>query len=467
MSQSNWPRAFGFPTYHCASCKPADTTWHRTGLSTRTHARLQFNQRRADPGGVQSVTIRIPEISPSLRTWTEKAALDHASVIDRVYAALMNIKPYADLASSARLDIRNSIALSSKLWFDTLLSGSAPSGEELETFREYGRRRVQQGVPLEALLRAFRLGSRELWCFYIELDEKDDSLRDELLFQISPYLMEFFDIMAQIISQTYLEEQYKQARWRESLRYQLHSIIFNFPEDTEGFAKTAAALRLDGTIPRIALAIDVDRIDSNSPSFKSELDRIVAATARRLKLPVDELVAIWFRGQLLVWIPSRLGDLMSINDRQVGKQIASIAETLPEIRAIGVGLMGEGAAGWATSADEASRALGFGRARSGEERVRLYSEIVVEESVRGAKNALRYLVSLVEQLASEPDLLETLGTYFDQLQRRKVTASVLGIHPNTLNYRLERIENILGARLDDAGWVSKLDIAIKLRGSPK
>jgi carbohydrate diacid regulator len=99
--------------------------------------------------------------------------------------------------------------------------------------------------------------------------------------------------------------------------------------------------------------------------------------------------------------------------------------------------------------------------------VRLYSEIVVEESVRGTKNALRYLVSLVEQLESEPELLETLETYFDQLQRRKVTASVLGIHPNTLNYRLDRIENILGARLDDASWVSKLDIAIKLRRSTK
>jgi hypothetical protein len=131
------------------------------------------------------------------------------------------------------------------------------------------------------------LGSREQWCFYIELDEKSDDLRDELLFRISPYLMEFFDILAQIISQTYLDEQYKQARWRESLRYQLHSIIFYYPGDTEGFAKTAAALRLDGTIPRIALAIDIHSIDSNSPSFKSEIDRIVGATARRLKLSVE------------------------------------------------------------------------------------------------------------------------------------------------------------------------------------
>ena len=413
------------------------------------------------------MTKGVPEISPALHEWTKEVALDYGRVVDRVYAALMNIKLYADLDSPTKLDIRNSIAWASKLWFDTLLSGSAPSAEGLEVFREYGRRRVYQGLPLDALLRAFRLGSRELWCFYIELNEKNDDLRDELLFRISPFLMEFFDNLAQIISQTFLDEQYKQARWREALRYQLHSIIFYYPEDTEGFVKTAAALRLDGTIPRIALAIDVRSIDSHSPTFKSELDRIVVATAGRLKLPVDALFDNWYCGKLLVWIPARLGDLMGMSDLQVGKQIVSIAETMPEIKAIGIGLTGEGAAGWAMSAEEAIRALSTERGRGGEERVRLYSEIVVEESIRGTKNALRYLVSLVEQLESEPELLETLETYFHQLQRRKATASVLGIHPNTLNYRLDRIENILGARLDDASWVSKLDIAIKLRRSTK
>lgn len=412
------------------------------------------------------MSTNIPAISPALREWTEKLALNE-SVVNRVYAALMSIKPYADQDPPTKLDTRNSVISSVKLWFGTLLSGSVPSEEELEAFRDFGRHRVHQGVPLDVVLRAFRLGSRELWCFYTELDEKNDVLRDELLYRISPFLMEFFDILSQIISQAYLDEQYKQARWRESLRYQLHNIIFYHPEDTEGFAKTAVALRLDATIPRIALAIDIHSIDSNSPTFKSELDRIVIATARRLKFPVDELVDTWYRGQLLVWIPSRFGDLMSTSDRQMGERITSIAETVPEIKAIGIGLAGQGAAGWAMSADEASRALSFGRSRQGEERVRLYSEIVVEESVRGSKNALRYLVSLVEQLGNEPDLLETLETYFHHLQRRKVTAGALGIHPNTLNYRLERIENLLGARLDDAGWVSKLDIAIKLRGSTR
>ncbi|MGK8195645.1 PucR family transcriptional regulator [Burkholderia cepacia] len=413
------------------------------------------------------MTTAIPEISPALRRWTASVAENNAAFVERVYKALMNIKPYADLDSTTKLDIRDSIVLSSKLWLDSLMSGKMPSEDALEGFRAYGRRRVYQGVPLEALLRAFRLGSRELWCFYIQIAEDNDALRNELLLRISPYLLEFFDIMSQEIAQTFLEEQYRQARWRESLRYQLHGIIFNFPDDTDAFNKTAAALRLDVTVPRVALAIDVESIDNNSATFKTEIDRIVAAAARRLRVPVDDIFDIWFRGQLLLWIPERLGETSGPNDSQLARQIASIADTLPEVKAIGVGLPGEGASGWAMSADEAGRALSFGRSHLDEERVRLYSEIAVEESIRGTKRTLTYLTSMVEQLAGEPDLLETLRTYFEQLQRRKATASVLGIHPNTLNYRLERIENILGARLDDAGWISKLDIAIKLRGAVK
>lgn len=413
------------------------------------------------------MTTAIPDISPALRQWITGITEHNADFIERVYRALMNIRPYADLDSTTKRDIRDQIVLSSQLWLDSLLSGTMPSNEALEDFRAYGRRRVYQGVPLESLLRAFRLGSRELWCFYIGLAEKDDTLRDDLLFRISPYLMEFFDIMSQEMAQTFLEEQYKQARWRESLRYQLHGIIFNFPDDTEEFNKTAAALRLDVSAPRIALAVDFESIDSDSANFKNEIERVVAVTARRLRLPVDDIFDVWFRGQLLIWIPMRPDETTWKSDLQLARQIASIADVLPEIKAIGVGLPGDGAPGWAISANEASRALSFGREHPGDERVRLYSEIAVEESIRGTKRALTYLTSLIDPLAGEPDLLETLRTFFNQLQRRRATASVLGIHPNTLNYRLERIENMLGACLDDAGWISKLDIALKLRNSAK
>ncbi|KWE67647.1 hypothetical protein WL77_14255 [Burkholderia ubonensis] len=68
-------------------------------------------------------------------------------------------------------------------------------------------------------------------------------------------------------------------------------------------------------------------------------------------------------------------------------------------------------------------------------------------------------------MSGEQDLILTLETFFANMQRRKVTAAALGCHPNTLDHRLEGIENILGAKLDHAAWIAKLEIALKLQGT--
>jgi sugar diacid utilization regulator len=57
----------------------------------------------------------------------------------------------------------------------------------------------------------------------------------------------------------------------------------------------------------------------------------------------------------------------------------------------------------------------------------------------------------------------TLVTFFAEGRRHRSTADALCIHTNTFNYRLEHIESLLGASLDDAEWIAKLDIALKLR----
>lgn len=125
--------------------------------------------------------------------------------------------------------------------------------------------------------------------------------------------------------------------------------------------------------------------------------------------------------------------------------------------------MNHGARGWARSMEEALKALDFFSGERAERAVRRYSNILVEDGIRGSENALRYLVSLLEQLGNEPDLLLTLETYLNLGRRRGHTAKRLGIHPNTLDYRLGRVEELLGARLADADWVNRLDIALRLR----
>jgi purine catabolism regulator len=57
----------------------------------------------------------------------------------------------------------------------------------------------------------------------------------------------------------------------------------------------------------------------------------------------------------------------------------------------------------------------------------------------------RTLSALVEyDLRNKTDLVQTLESYFDAGQKLQEAAQALHIHPNTLKYRLRRIELVLG-----------------------
>lgn len=411
------------------------------------------------------LSIRIPKISPALHRLTASAIANQEDLKQRVNNTLSSIEKYSNLNSTAQTDIRNLILLSSRLLLDALLASAMPSEDDLEHFADHGRRMVYQGIGLEDLLNVLRVGFREIWGLYVDPGKIKAIIRNEILFSVSHFLLEFFDILAHITSHAYQEEHHKQDRWRESLKHQLCSIIFDYPDDADRFFNVASALSIDGCLPRIALTIDITRTDSSPATFKNEIARVVAEISRNLDCSTDDILDCWSHGKLITWIPAWHGNSMRMTDRHVSKEIASMVVVSPEIRSVGVGLPGVGASGWAMSADEAGRALRFGRRCDDQTRVYLYSEIAVEDCARRTKRTRSYLMFLIEQLATEPDLLTTLQTYFNHLQRRKATASVLGIHPNTLNYRLDRIESILGARLDDTGWIARLDVAIKILGS--
>lgn len=412
---------------------------------------------------MSAITIEVPDFSPLIREKLREVATDSSTRIARTYKALTRIDGYENLTAAVKKDIMDSIALSERLWFDSITNESAPSPGDLQALHEFGRRRVHQGIALPSLLRAFRVGLREVWNECAQTGSANPELRDELLFVVSPYLMDYFDQLAQLISQAYLDEQYQQARWRQSLRYQLHEIIFNYSGSDEDFSAIAKALGLDPVASRIAVAVELGKFDRNSTASEGHLDRLVISAARHLAMPSDDLVSVWHRDRMIVWVPCEHGDPMHLSDTKIAERVAAFAQSTDEIKAVGLGLAGTSAKGWAESANEAIRALDFARGSDSVLRsVHRYSEIVIEESVRSVDSASRYLLSLVDHLSSEPDILLTLETFFAHKQRRKVAAGALGIHPNTLDYRLERIENALGAALDDVGWIAKLKVALTM-----
>jgi carbohydrate diacid regulator len=410
------------------------------------------------------VITHVPKVTGVLRQRTLELKDEPSNLVGRAYSLLLDIdESYGKLPPSFQQDYLDSVNFSARLWLNSILDGAFPSSEELEVVANTGRRRAHQGVALASLLRAYRLGAREIWKEFLKFARSDPETRDELLFDVSLYLLEYFDVISQTVGQAYLEEQFQKLRWRDSLRHELATVIFQFPDDVKTFRQIAEALGLDPTVPVVALAFDLRLKEGTTPRREADLDRMTLAVSRQLEIAHDDLVRVFHRDRLVVWTPCVRGDTVVAADRRIAEGSQGLLKSIPEITGVGVGLMNEGPAGWGMSVDEAFKALEFGTRGKPATKVHLYSDIAINESARRTDNVLRYLNSLLERLSGEPELLETLQTYFEQQQRRKVVADVLGIHPNTLNHRLERVESLVGANLEDAAWVAKLHIALKLR----
>jgi sugar diacid utilization regulator len=410
------------------------------------------------------MNAKIPHVSGKLREDTLAMAASPQELIDRCYAALKEEEgDYAQLSSSTRGDVIESIRQSAALWFDAILSGKAPSEADVEQFSLFGRKRVHQGIDLTALLGAFRLGSRELWNSYLALASKNDEVRDQLLFEVTPYLLDHFGKMVQSIAEAYLDEQYQQSRRRDVLRYELCNIVFSDAGNVAEFNRIAEAIALDPTVPRVAMAFETNLPISMFSRVEAELDNVLVRIARVAKVDANDLVRVIHRERFVVWMPCIRGDSILASDRRMHELAERLIESVGDLKLVGVGMMGHGPAGWLSSVDEALKALELGARTDSDAKVFRYSDIALREGARRADNVLRYLESLIERLSHDPELLRTLECYLDQFQRRKQTAAVLGIHPNTLNYRLDRIQEMTGSNLEDPGWLAKLHVAVKLR----
>ena len=60
----------------------------------------------------------------------------------------------------------------------------------------------------------------------------------------------------------------------------------------------------------------------------------------------------------------------------------------------------------------------------------------------------------------------TVMEYFRHGARTRSAARALNVHPNTLLYRLHKVERLLGGRFDDPDWSLQVQFAVKLLVAP-
>jgi len=406
-----------------------------------------------------------PRLSPQLRALIKAQLTEVPVQAEQVVQAIRSsIDDYSNIDASIVEDLRRTVQFNLGLWYRSLISREMPVPEALGEALTSAQRRVSQHISLTALLRAYRIGSRTFWAIMLDAARKDPALHEEMLFSVSPYLLYYFDVISQSVASSFNTEQSRQTRWQDRLRHELCAIVFNTPENAEGFRSQTQALGLDAAAPHTVLALQLDTPLIGLTEFDERMETLLAAVARILRVGRDQFLHSLRNDHLLYWLPLLRGEAPLAHEQRLLRQAGTILESgLREVRAAGLGLSGQGASGWRLSAQQAMKAIDLGARLTGGRSVRLYTDIALDDAVLGSEETARYFDVLLERISVEVGLLETLNVYFNLGQRRKAVAGALGVHPNTLDYRLHRIEVLLGASLSDTDWLVKLHTALRLR----
>lgn len=408
---------------------------------------------------------KAPIVTGKLREITQ-ATINHPQhLIERLYKVVISGEGvYENLSPLIKKDIFESIQYWLDLWIKAIFKGEGISEQDIEILDIIGRRRVHQNIPIEALIGAIRAGAKELWTVYLELAQQEKEIKEQVLFLLSPYLLEHFDLITRAIEQAYLDEQYQKLRWKDALRYELCNIIFSDQDNIVRFGQLLEELGQDPTLPRVAIVMDIHLVNSTPMRFESDLEILLNKISKTIKFEPSSLIRTMYHSNFAIWIPCIRGDSYLNTDLRITKFAKQICLEIPEVKTLGIGLMGSGPKGWFQSLGDAVKALDFGkREAKNEQDFFCFSDIALQEGARQLDNVLQYLASLLDRLSHETDLLKTLECFLEQMQRRKQTAFILGIHPNTLNYRLDRIKEITGGSLEDPLWIAKFQVALKLR----
>jgi purine catabolism regulator len=135
---------------------------------------------------------------------------------------------------------------------------------------------------------------------------------------------------------------------------------------------------------------------------------------------------------------------------------------------LGVGTIREGFAGIRRSHAEARQALLLGRRLQGPGHLTMFGELGVYRLIFAAESLPEltdlYTQTLGSLLAydrqNNAGLVSTLDAFFAANGSPKEAAERLGVHRNTVLYRLDRIRDITGYDLDDAGVRMRLQLAL-------
>lgn len=400
---------------------------------------------RADGASAYRARWRNTEADAYLSGLAEQARTRLPELIQTVTAEILAQMPvYGGGLAVAAADLQRSVSTNLNTMIDAL---SDSERIDVARARDTGTRRARQGVPLPEVLRAFRIGFSGLWDVMLDIAAAAGESDVRTLIAAANAFWYLIDEYLEAVTEAYREATTELVRAQRQRRDALLEALFSGGVVTEtAMWDVTEQLELphDGVFAVVS-AETGEFASSSLPGVERRLAELGMSSAWRLT-PSYEL------GIVSLGSPERLAELASALTAQASSRIG----VSPAFR----GLENTPRALRLAHVAGASIPLGdAGAACFTDSPLSMLVAAAPEESVSIARRILQPILNLP---ATERDLLlDTLDTWIANGGSTKAAASQLYCHPNTVRYRLQRVQTELHLSLADPVGTAKLVVALR------
>src|SRR5829696_5579478 len=372
------------------------------------------------------------------------------SLADEIIAAIAREVPDYARAMEGEFGqvVRVAIERALGRFIDLIEDPSSDDGRGRAAYVDLGRGEMRAGRSLEALLSAYRLGSRLAWRRFVEAGVAG-GLDPGAIYALGEGIFAYIDELSAESAEGYAEEQSAAAGERQRLRRRLVRLLAQDPPATEETILAAAAAA-SWPLPRTVAAL-VTRDEEESG--EAEADALAARLARRIG---EEAIGAGIERLAVVLVPDAGAPARS-------RRLESAAHGRPAAvgPAVPLALAGQSVRrATATHALLAAGRLGDREFARAEEH--LPALVIAADPTLGAELAEQRLAPL-QTLAEGPRarLTETLRAWLDRPGQVQAVAAELGVHPQTVRYRVKQLRELFGDRLEDPEARFELGLALR------
>ena len=390
-------------------------------------------QARAAESLAERVLDRLPALADALVRTIEEQNPGYRT---------MTVVPRDDLRSSCRDNLASVLQMIAEPAVD---GGPAGRREHYDAAWATGRRRAEQGMPLDDVLRSFRLGGRLVWEALIDQARADHLVDTVGLLDVATRVWEVVDATsAQVAAAYHFAE-------GDLLRADAHRMAMLWEGLLSGQAKgtsfayeVSRALGVPLVGPYAVVVADVGPDSADAEQL-------------RQRLAAQQIVSVWqARADALV-------GLLALREPALGGVLAQLREALSG--PAGVSLVVRGLA----EVDAAYRQAILARrtvlgdqAEAAALEERLPDALLLSSPELAQHLVNRWLGGLLEIAPAERRLLlGTLQIWVTTAGSVKHTADAAFCHRNTVINRLQRMQAITGHDFADPGCLVELKLALR------